>query len=254
MRNMSLLLAVTLGLAFTACTHAPTPTASNAATPDQAWSGYYADEFADRAPAADCALAGDWKECKNARRNDFATQYLLDRKGNFFRLVNGQKCQVTANVVDFKISQHPSDLAVVYYKTAKNELFVVHNQSTTYSGNCPPVSKKSIMTATKEFSVVPSQKTTIVNAALSQGGLFQAWDSVRGVYSDTNIRDYMMNQCYGQQGKSFSSVVLFTIDNSGIVTKVRMQSNGFYLKDSSNSTSQRYADIQDFKRRENVCN
>ncbi len=34
MRNMSLLLAVTLGFAFTACTHAPTPTASNATPPE----------------------------------------------------------------------------------------------------------------------------------------------------------------------------------------------------------------------------
>lgn len=247
----NLLLLGLLAAGFMGCTHTPSSTTA-AANPDQAWTGYTSDEFADRAPAAECALAGDWKECKNARRNDYASQYLLDRAGNFYRLVNNRKCQVTANVVDFKISQHPSDAAVVYYKTTKNELFVVHNQSTQL-GDCPPVSKKSIMTAVKEFSVVPSQKTTIVNAALSTGGQFTAWDSVNSVYRDFNITDYQMNQCYGVSGKSFSSVVLFTIDRSGAVTKVRMQSNGLYIKDSSNTTSRSYASLQDFKQTERVC-
>lgn len=206
-----------------------------------------------REPAAECRLAGDYKECKNARRNDLADQYLLDKKGNLFRAVENQKCQITSNVDSFKISMHPNDSAVAYYES-KDDLYVVHNQGTTRSGNCPPVSKKKIMSNVKEYSVVSNTNSFIVNAALDKSGKFEAWDNIKTVYSDKNVEDFMMNTCYKVEGKSFNTIVLFTIDRSGYVTKVRMEeSAGGWVYNKSNETNRQYRNIADFKERENVC-
>ncbi|MEK6773151.1 MAG: hypothetical protein AABY64_04355 [Bdellovibrionota bacterium] len=205
-----------------------------------------------RAPAAECMLKGDYKECKNARTNDWADQYLLDNKGNLFRAVGGQKCQVTDKVSSFKISQHRSDSAVIYYER-EDALYVVHNQGTK-SGNCPSVSKKKIMDNVKEYSLVPNPNTFIVNAALDKNGSFVAWEDVRPAYSDNNVTDYVMNTCYKQEGKSFNTVVLFTIDRSGSVTKVRVEeSGGIWVYNKSNTTNKRYNSLKDFKESERVC-
>lgn len=206
-----------------------------------------------REPAAECKINGDFKECKNARKNDFADQYILDRKGNLFRLVDGQKCQVTDKVTSFKISQHPTDSAVIYYER-ENDLYVVHNQGTK-SGNCPSVSKKKIMSNVKEYSVIPNRDTFIVNAALSSSGQFSAWEDVKPAYTDNNVSDYVINTCYKQKGKSFNTIVLFTIDRSGFVTKVRVEEGSFgYTYNKSNETDRRYSSLQDFKEKERVCN
>ena len=47
---------------------------------------------------------------KNARKNDVADSYILADSGDLFRMVKGNKCQITNNVSSFKVSQHPNDL------------------------------------------------------------------------------------------------------------------------------------------------
>jgi len=195
--------------------------------------------------SAQCLNGKNW-DCKNARNNDRAAQYMLDNSGNFYRYFqNGQTCQITSNVKDFKISQHPSDRAVAYYES-NGTLYVVHNQGTSYTGNCPPVSKKAIMQNVKEWKIVSNTNSTIVNAALDSQGNFNAWDDNNVVYKDTNITDFEMNSCFGSAGKSFSSYALFTLSRFGDVTKVKT-SGSFFVSDASKTERGNWTRLSQWK-------
>lgn len=206
----------------------------------------------DRAPAAECLNGKNW-DCKNARKNDPADQYMLDGSGNLYRYFKTSKrtCQVTSNVKDFKISMHPNDHAVIYYES-NNKLFVVHPQGA--SGDCPPVAKKVIMDNVKEWKMATNRDTTIVNAALDESGKFVAWDDSRPVYVQYNVVDFQMNQCFRVQGKSFSSYVLFTLDRSGDVKKVKMTEDYIFIYNNSEIERGNWRDISDWKQSRNVCN
>jgi hypothetical protein len=199
-----------------------------------------------REPASACMNGKPW-QCKTARRNDPADQYMLDKNGNFYRYFKSSKqlCQVTSNVSDFKISQHPTDSAAVYYTTNENELFVVHSQGV--SGNCPPVSKKSIMTDVKEYKVVSNTHSTIVNAALTNGGHFVAWGDVDALISQNDVVDFEMNNCFGSEGKSFNSYVLFTLDTNGDVRKVKVGESFSYVFDESSTQRGSWSRLSEWK-------
>lgn len=204
----------------------------------------------ERNPAADC-LDRSNSNCKNARRNDSADQYILDSAGNLYRyFANAQqkKCQITNNVSDFKISQHPNDSAVIYFER-QGDLWVVHPQGT--SGNCPPVSKKVIMAGVKEWKMVSNTNTTIVNAALSNNGQLLAWDNVNVVYQENGIRDFQMNTCFGTAGRSFSSYAIFAQDHNRDIVKVKGQ-GGRYVRDAVEQGN--FSSITEWKQSRNVCN
>ncbi len=231
-----------------ACSHSPKYGQSGEAQP---FSGRDMAEYtwtSDRSPA-------NVSEKKSARRNDVADEYELTTNGDFFRYVGSNKCQITNNVADFKISQHPNDAAMVYFlkkKSGNQDLYVLHN-STGGSSQCPKASTKMIMEDIKKYTVTSNTNTTIVNAALSHSGRFAAWDNSAVVYSDNGVTDYQMNQCFGVAGRSFKTYVLFTQDRSRAVTKVKVDEAGRGIVDGSKSTSETYANITEFNRSQNVC-
>jgi hypothetical protein len=198
-----------------------------------------------------------YKECKQARSNDRgAKRYLLMSSGQLLRVTddNRLKCTIDQDVLDIKVSIHPTDAAVVYYtKSGRGgkQLIAVKNVDGDFAGQCVKVQKSVLMENVKEFSVVPNRDTTIVNAALSRSGQLKAWDSRNEVYSDYGIVDYQINSCFGQSGRAFNSYALFTIDKHGIVTKVK-GNGGRYVKDKADNS--RFQSIKQFIEVRNVCN
>ena len=220
--------------------------------------------FAGKDDVKQCPNDGkEYKECKLARKNDKgASKYLLTASGQLMRITddNGEKCTIDQDVFDFKISQHPTDAAVIYYtkksETAGKKLVVVANADGDFAGKCLKVKKGVIVKEKlKEFSVVSNTQTTIVNAALTTDGNFYAWDSTKVVYSDSGVVDYQMNNCFGSEGKSFSSYALFTIDSLGIVNKVKGQKQveGFFSFIKAPADNGRYNSIKAFIDNKNVC-
>ena len=198
-----------------------------------------------------------YKECKIARSNDKgARKYLLSSSGQLQRITddNGVKCTIDQDVVDMKVSQHPTDTAVLYFTKVNKSgkaLVAVNNVDGDFAGQCLKSKKTTLMENVKEFSIVPSKDTTIINAALSKTGQFKAYDSKKVVYQDVGIVDYQINTCFGQQGKAFSSYGLFTIDRSGIVTKVK-GNGGKFVKDKPDAS--RFQTLKQFVEVRNVCN
>ncbi len=81
------------------------------------------DEY-DRVPANECDRA-KYRIYREARRNDTADRYMLDDDGTFFRWIKGIACTITYGVEDFKVSKHPNDAAVVYYKKG-GDLYMIN--------------------------------------------------------------------------------------------------------------------------------
>lgn len=197
-----------------------------------------------------------YKECKQARSNDQgAKQYLLTTSGQLLRITddNRVKCTIDQDVIDMKVSIHPTDQAVVYYtKSASGgkQLIAVNNVDGDRAGECVKVKKEILMDNVKEFSVIPNRDTTIVNAALSKSGLLRAWDASALVYEDHGVMDYQINSCFNQTGKAFNSYGLFTIDRSGIVMKVKGH-GGRFVNDKADAS--RFQSIKQFIEVRNVC-
>ncbi len=180
---------------------------------------------------------------KNARKNDIADSYELDKNGNFYRYIGKRKCQITNNVDSFKVSQHPEDEAVVYF-VKDRDLYVLHNAS--FSGNCPKTSKKNILHNVKKYSIVPSAKTNVVNVALDNNGILVAWGNSSRLYRIYGIENYHINNCFGS-GKSFSSYLLFA-SNMFFNIVYKIKSNG-----DNKAHPGFYESISDFKESVGVC-
>lgn len=211
------------------------------------------DEAYNRLPASECD-SSKYKECKEARKNDTADRYMLGHDGTLYRRINKATCSVTSGVQDFKISMHPNDVAVIYYRK-NGDLYLVNKDTERRGrGQCPSAegNTKRLMKNVQKYTVTANVETTIVNAALDEAGNFSAWDNNYVVYKDTNIEDFSMNTCYGSKGKSFSSYVLFTIDRYGQISKVKVNKEKF-LRDDSRIGSERFNKIHDFKEKYKVC-
>jgi hypothetical protein len=188
---------------------------------------------------------------RRARPGDVASKYVLERGGDLFRFVNGRKCQVTNNVLDFKISQHPSDLAVVYYVRqdgGKANLYVLHNAGR--GGDCPKADKLQIMAdvarsgSKYRYSVVSSTDTSAVSMALSRRGEFRVWSRDDTLIVERKIRDYRLHQQYGRPGAPFSRYVGFALDRAGRVLKI----DGRRPDTSSYDPARRYRQLDEFFR------
>lgn len=211
------------------------------------------DELYNRLPSSECDSA-KYKECKEARKNDTADRYMLGHDGTLYRRINKATCAVTGNVQSFKISQHPNDVAVIYYKKNGDLYLVNKDKEVRGRGQCPSAegNTKRLMKDVKKYTVTSNTDTTIVNAALDNSGVFSAWDNVKVVYTDSTIEDFQMNECFGVKGKSFNSYVLFTLDRFDHISKVKVTKEK-YLKDDSKLTTEKYSKISTFKDKQNVC-
>lgn len=201
------------------------------------------------------------KEWKYARANDIASKYELETDGDFYRIVDGKRCQITNNVQDFKISSHPNDAAVAYY-IQSGDLYYLKNSDST-SRNCPRADRDRLMEDVKKidgeykYSVVPNTKTVIVNMALSRSGTFSAWPNSgrpvltagNGIFRHRAIVDYTVNnQNFGVAGKPFSSYVAFALDNAGCILKVK----GVDTASSNWDNDCGYDTIAEFKNKHNI--
>jgi hypothetical protein len=222
----------------------PTDTATEAAAPTEPATDDGAAPQSSEAPTAAPAVT------RQARSGDVASEYQLESDGDLFRVVNGQRCQVTSGVADIKISQHPRDPAMLYFVKGR-DLVQLQNAETT--GTCPKASTTVVATdlaTTPElrYSVVPTTRTSIVAMALSTTGEYRAW-SPSGSLSFINIRDYQLNPCYGVSGKGHSSYVAFLLDNDGRVTRLK----GNESKASKSDDAKTYADLAAFADQNKVC-
>lgn len=110
---------------------------------------------------------------KRARNNDVASEYILKANGDLFRIVSGNKCQVTNGVEDMKISAHPNDTAMMYF-IKEGDLYILKNAET--HGQCPKADKKVLMPnvarsgSNYKYNVVSNTNTRVVNVALDSYG------------------------------------------------------------------------------------
>ena len=239
-----------LGLAVLLTAVSCSTSSNQPAAPEVVWAQ---DEAYNRLPAADCD-SSRYKECKEARKNDTADRYMLGHDGTLYRRINQVTCAVTSGVQSFKISQHPKDVAVIYYKK-NNDLYLVNKDKEVRGrGQCPSAegNTKRLMKNVRKYTVTSNVDTTIVNAALDENGLFSAWDNVNVVYKDSSVEDFQMNECFGVKGKSFNSYVLFTLDRFDHISKVKVTKEK-YLKDESKVTTEKFTSISKFKDKFNVC-
>ena len=190
------------------------------------------NQFAVRFILATVAMLGgvaSAQETQTARSNDVASSYMTDANGNFYRMVGSQKCQITTNVKSFKVSKHPTDLAMVYYVRAESNrapLYVLLNAEST--GNCPKATKTKIVADVAfdadrgyRYDVVEDLNTTIVRVALDTQGNFTAAGAKSKLYSSAGVSDYSMNGNYGVSGAPFSSYVAFAISSTGTILKLK---------------------------------
>lgn len=199
---------------------------------------------------------------KKARSNDLVDRYQLNQDGTLDRVMdNGRRCTVTTNVVDFKISEHPSDAAMIYFVKTDGTLYYLKNADARRDGNCPAANTAALLSDLKKegskyrYNVVSNTNTTIVNVALTKGwflsaGTFLAWPNTGSpVVRETDITDYSMNECYGADGKSYKTYVAFIMNSLGQVKKIK----GEKPEDSKWDLDHRYDSIQDFKKSNHVC-
>ncbi|MGB1013349.1 MAG: hypothetical protein ACPG4T_04375 [Nannocystaceae bacterium] len=193
---------------------------------------------------------------KQARSNDVASQYVLEDDGDFYRMVGKHKCQITTKVDEFKISRHPNDAAMVYF-VKNNDLWVLHNAQIPGHGQCPAASKTTILEdiakaySKVRYTLVNTIKTKIVNAAMSTkfNGLFVAWDNTTPVFQAANVKDYLMNTCYGTPKKKYNTYVAFVLTNDKKVIKVKGKKPESSVVDNKKT----YASLQEFKSANKVC-
>lgn len=183
---------------------------------------------------------------KNARQGDVASKYVLD-DGRLYRVVNGNNCDITTGVEDFKVSQHPNDKAMIYFKKA-GDLYALLNTAAPSAGTCPKATKSVLLKGVKKYNVVSSTDTTLVNTALSTSGAFRAGKNSGPAYRQTAISDYALNTCYNQQGKSFSTYVAFLLKDNGEVVRVKGKT-----PEDSKVVAGRYTSLNQFKTDEKVC-
>ncbi len=200
-----------------------------------------------------CSLSVFAQE-KQARSNDQADKYVrIDGKvkekgqiGDFFRYVDGNKCQITSNVDSYKVSQHPGDVAMVYYEKYGDLYFLANADK---ERPCPKANTKNFFQNVTKYSVTSSTKTDVVNFALNRYGTFHGWPNEgQPLVSAENIEDYSHNNCFGAKGKSYSSYVVFAISYRGYVLKVKGKEEG-----NSKWTDETYRSIKDFKEKNKVC-
>lgn len=204
-------------------------------------------------------VVGITKKTDMGRRNsgmEIADSYTLMPNGDFFREVNGLKCQVTNKVQDFKISSHPRDAALAYFIKGA-DLWVVNTSAEPAEGNCPKTISKVIMSnvaqvGTKyDYWVTSTINTTVVNSARNIYGRFTAWDNTKPVYnSDASIIDVDMNQCFGVKGKAFSSYVAFLLTSSHSVIKLKGDPSD---RDFAKEDFGFFFSLESFRAKNNVC-
>lgn len=236
MKNLFLVIGFILSIAFVGCATQKVNT-----TQEQPTASTEASAGLNRGIASE-----HYPISKVARKNDVADQYILEADGDFYRIYKGNKCQITNRVESFKVSQHPTDKAMVYFER-DNDLYVLHNAS-GFDYPCPKASTKAIMQNVRQYTVVPNTNSYIVNVALDEYGHLKAWEDNKMVTDVDNVADFKMNPNYGVKGAPFSSYALFALHKSGYVAKIKGQIGEGVVWDQN----RRYETLSQFMSKNNI--
>ncbi len=211
------------------------------------------------------ALAGTKHQdiIKAARNNDsYACKYLLSSEyqnayyydattlANLYRADcdrSGHSINptlVNRDVLDFKISQHPNDRALVYF--VKDEYGIANLWELSSITNKTQFLTRDIKKINGHFKydVIPSTDTTIVMVSLSNNGSLRAWDNDGEIEKWLLIEDYRLNPNFGKAGMPFSSYAVFAIDKAGYVIKIK----GKDFQNSKAETTKKFNSIDEFLR------
>lgn len=200
-------------------------------------------------------------QTKKARANDLVDSYTLTNDGRLFRTMSsGAKCDVTTGVEDFKISQHPNDAAMIYYIKDRALYYLKNIKGAERGKSCPSANKQKLISDVKrqdgkfQYHVVSNTNTDLVNTALSSSGKFYAWPNSGSPVTFSGVESYKLNACYGAQGKSFNTYMVFLRKNNGSIAKVKGNANNKGLIEVKTDDSQFYGSVSEFTSRNNVCN
>ena len=190
---------------------------------------------------------------KQARKGDVASQYVLRPNGALYRQIGAQLCQVTSDVDDFKIAQHPNDPTAVYLvRKGALEALTVQGDADRAAA-CPKAQLQTLIPALDRaggawvYKVVDRKDTPLSLVAQDTNGRVTAWDDRGVAVSVEGAVEVEMNPCFGTK-KAFGSFVAFVRDRAGLVSKI-----GGKDPRKSKADPARYGSLDAFKAKNNVC-
>jgi hypothetical protein len=162
---------------------------------------------------------------KTARKGDIASRYEL-REGALYRHIGKLRCQVTSDVAEFKIAQHPTDPTGAYLvKNGALHALLVPRPDQVTAGQCPKADLQELVPALARdkrgwvYKLVDRKDTPISLVAQSSEGRVTAWDAEGVAVHVDGVRELRLNTCFGSK-KSFGTFVAFAIDGAGNVSKI----------------------------------
>jgi len=195
----------------------------------------------------------DGSVTKAARKGDVATEYTLRPDGALFRQIGKHTCQVSTEVYDFKVAQHPNDPSAIYVVKKGGLFALVPSPSDRNAASCPSAKLDALVPGVERvrdqwmYKVVDRKDTPISLVAQDTDGRVTAWDAKGVAVTVTGARDMKLNSCFGSK-KSFGSYVAFVIDGDGKVAKI-----GGKDPRKSKHDPQRYESLDAFMAVNKVC-
>lgn len=190
---------------------------------------------------------------KAARTGDVASEYTLRPDGALFRQIGKNTCQVSTEVYDFKVAQHPTDPTAIYVVKKGGLFALVPGAADGRATSCPPAKLSPLIAGVERvndewmYKVVDRKDTPISLVAQDTDGHVTAWDAKGVAVTVNGARDMKVNACFGSK-KSFGSYVAFAIDRDGRVSKI-----GGKDPRKSKLDPKRYDSIDSFLAANKVC-
>lgn len=190
---------------------------------------------------------------KTARKGDIASSYVLRADGGLFRQVGKHLCQVSTEVYDFKIAQHPEDPTAAYVVKKGGLFALTTSPEDRRAAACPSARLQPLVPGverakgTWQYKVVDRKDTPISLVAQDTDGRVTAWDAQGVAVSVDGAVELRMNECFGSK-KSFSSYVAFVLDREGRVSKI-----GGKDPRKSKADAARYDSLDSFVSKQGVC-
>lgn len=185
-------------------------------------------------------------ESKEGRDN---LKYERNGTDFFVLLRNGQRCQITSNVSDFKML--PRGSHVLAYETTLNELVMLRlgddEAQQCYSQRDRKTDVTDQQARIVKWNVVSAAEVPVVLIALDKNGFVKMYDIHGNDVSKLGIRnveDYRLHPCHGKHGVPFNSKLAFAYGKGRVMT---IESNGRAVLDPGN-----YSSASDFIERNKI--
>jgi hypothetical protein len=208
---------------------------------------------------------------KTEKQDRFGNSFKLDMNGNLFRFFGGtRQCQVTNNVLDFKMNMHPADEAVAYLVrnegTNNGVLYALMDSPVFGVSQCPKsVRVRALAGLTgnvnDSYKIVSNTKdwelgTTVSMMAINGVGDLVGWRGRAAVWVNhpsVKFDDVSMNTCYGSKDASFSSYVGFLLEKTPNRLKRVLKVKGRNSVAESKWDTRTFTSVQEFKNYYKVC-